>query len=634
MLTLNAVSLIIYFGIIALALYLYSKNDRGSFSQINLSNVTFNKIYTIFLPAALIIIGTALRIYKLTQIPLGLHQDEASIGYEAYSLSAFGIDRDGNRYPVYPITYGSGGGSPLMIYINAITTFLFGSSPVTLRALPAVLGVATLIISFFLIKKLSSESFSDSSERLTLQYISGEYLWLPIVYLCIISLSPWHIMLSRWSLDSNTAPFFVLTALFLFILGGKVQKKATSFENIGTLFKRKDRKKRQSLSASDTQATLLFAFSALFYSLTLYSYGAATIIIPVHLVIMCVIFTRRHRMTRLQVTTGVVVFLIFSSPLLIFYVVNALNLPQITTPLFTITKFTAKRSIFVSGSGMLLSVLQNLLVIIKNLSIGSSAEQILNYIPGFPPLLAFTFPVTLLGMFLSILRLRNGEFIDQVIASLFIPSFIFGLFVEEDITRMVMIFIPVIYYLARGYIFIVNEFVTLEKNTPNKFIHYLAIFGKAIAPAVFLISAFLFSRTYFTDFNRLSRDAYMPGYGEACAYADNTTKDDSIIYSTYEHVSAPFMIALYYTKTSPTDFIKTVHYKDPTAEFRIADSFTNFRFGLPEDFVENAASYLDEGNTFILHKTQADIIKNAPGYDPEALSINYFGDFLVISKRP
>ncbi len=628
--TTNPVFLICYLGIITISLFLYSKRDRTSFSKINLSGITYNKIYTIVIPLAVILIGTALRLYKLTKIPEGLHQDEASIGYEAYILSAFGMDRDGNRYPIYPITYGSGGGSPLMIYLNAVTTFLFGSNVLTLRALPAFLGVLTLVVTFFVIKTLSHESILVSDSAISMQYVTGEFLWLPLVSLCIVSFCPWHIMLSRWSLDSNTTPFWVLLAMLVFVIASTKQKESTAFDNIGTLFKSRDRKKRESLRAADSKATFLYALSAFLYALCLYSYGAATFVIPVHLVLMCFIFRKSKRMTAFQVFCGVLVFAIFTAPLFVFYVINFLDLPEVITPFFTITKFTAKRSVFASGSGILLAIGKNLFTIIKNLTYGDSSEQILNYIPGFPPFYAFTFPMTLLGIVISVIRTKRGELIDLVMHSLFLPALLFGLFVEEDITRMVLIFIPVIYYLARGFIFVVGEFVTVEKEAPSSIKHYAAILAKSVTPLLLIVATLLFCRSYFNEFNDLSAEAYMPGYGQACAYADKCASEQSTIYSTYEHVSAPFMVALYYTKTSPKAFLQTVHYKDPNAEFRIADSFTHFRFGLPDDMNENAVTYLDDGSIFILHKTQLDILNNAPGYNPEAYVIKSFGNFVVI----
>ncbi len=604
--TINQISLIIYLGVIALSLFLHFKNSKNAVFEVNtIADVKFSKIFTFVIPVSIILIGAALRLYMLPSIPSGLHQDEASIGYEAFILSEYGMDRDGNHLPIYPITYGSGGGSPLMIYINALTTHLFGSSPLVLRALPAVLGVATLVVFYFLIKTLSRDSLSNTRKSLPLQYISGEYLWVPLVSMAVMALAPWHIMLSRWSLDCNTTPFWLISALLMLTLGIVKKEKGTIF----------------------------FILSAILYSLTLYSYGSATIVIPLHLLIICIMCIKNGRMTMSQVITGVIVFLVCSLPLIVFYVVNLFDLPEIVTPLFSITKFTARRSVFVTGSGLLTGILQNFMVMVKNITIGNPSEQILNYIPGFPPLLAFTFPITILGFVLSIIRTRKGDLLDQVISSLFFPAFIFGLFVEEDITRMVLVFIPLIYYLARGFVFVVDEFVTVQKAALHKTDRFLAIFANALAPALFMVGAFLFAREYFTDYNKINADAFMPGYGEACVYADETVSEGSCIYSTYEHVSAPFMVALYYTKTPPKDFISTAHYKDPDSEFRIADSFTHFKFGLPDDMEERISTYLEDGNVFILHKTQLTSLKELPSYNSADVKIRLFYDFLVISKN-
>ncbi|MBF1030099.1 MAG: hypothetical protein HXK91_07880, partial [Lachnospiraceae bacterium] len=44
-------------------------------------------------------LGCFLRFYHLTRLPDGLNQDEASIGYEAFSLAFYGVDRYGNPFP-------------------------------------------------------------------------------------------------------------------------------------------------------------------------------------------------------------------------------------------------------------------------------------------------------------------------------------------------------------------------------------------------------------------------------------------------------------------------------------------------------------------------------------------------------
>ena len=48
----------------------------------------------------IILIGSFLRLYRLTEIPAGLMQDEAGGGYDAYALIQTGKDHHGVKLPV------------------------------------------------------------------------------------------------------------------------------------------------------------------------------------------------------------------------------------------------------------------------------------------------------------------------------------------------------------------------------------------------------------------------------------------------------------------------------------------------------------------------------------------------------
>ena len=150
-------------------------------------------------------LGTFLRFYQIGLVPNGLQQDEASIGYEAYCLANFGTDRNGYVYPVYPITWGSGGGSPILIYLNVITTKLFGSNVFALRFVPAFLGSLTLLLFYLLVRRIWNQKTA-------------------LAALAVLALAPWHIILSRWSLDSNTMPFWLCLATLLFLYALHSQK--------------------------------------------------------------------------------------------------------------------------------------------------------------------------------------------------------------------------------------------------------------------------------------------------------------------------------------------------------------------------------------------------------------------------
>lgn len=51
-------------------------------------------------------IALFMHFYKLADVPLGLHIDEAGMAYDAYCLANYSVDRYLNHMPVYLINYG------------------------------------------------------------------------------------------------------------------------------------------------------------------------------------------------------------------------------------------------------------------------------------------------------------------------------------------------------------------------------------------------------------------------------------------------------------------------------------------------------------------------------------------------
>ena len=73
----------------------------------NLREFIENNKITLILYIAFII-GFASRLMLIEKFPNALNVDEASSGYEAYSILNYGIDRNGNFLPVFLESWGSG----------------------------------------------------------------------------------------------------------------------------------------------------------------------------------------------------------------------------------------------------------------------------------------------------------------------------------------------------------------------------------------------------------------------------------------------------------------------------------------------------------------------------------------------
>jgi 4-amino-4-deoxy-L-arabinose transferase-like glycosyltransferase len=140
------------------------------------------------------VLGAVLRLVALGKVPGGLNSDEASSGVEALSILQTGADLWGNRLPVWFPAWGSGMNA-LYTYIAVPVIWLLGLSTVTLRAIGAVSGVLTLPVAY-----VTTRLHFDRRTALIATFL--------------LAVLPWHVMASRWALDSNLAPLFFTLGLY------------------------------------------------------------------------------------------------------------------------------------------------------------------------------------------------------------------------------------------------------------------------------------------------------------------------------------------------------------------------------------------------------------------------------------
>lgn len=150
---------------------------------------------------AVVLIAVALRFYQLDKIPPGLIIDEASEGYNAFSILHTGRDRYGQSFPILFRSFGSFQ-APLYTYLSVIPIYFFGNSIFSIHFVSAVSGVILVITTFILLV--------DSEKR--------KRIGLSTMAAFLVAISPWAIFFSRFGTEANLGvTLFVLSLLFFYL---------------------------------------------------------------------------------------------------------------------------------------------------------------------------------------------------------------------------------------------------------------------------------------------------------------------------------------------------------------------------------------------------------------------------------
>jgi len=146
---------------------------------------------------ALILVGAAaIRLAGLADVPPGLYCDEASTGYDAWSLAQTGRDQYGERLPLYARSFGDYNEASYR-YLAAPFTAVLGPTVTAVRLPAALAGVALV----------------------ALLHLLGARLFSPRVGLIAAALgasSPWLVLFSRVAFRGILLPLALAAAIALF----------------------------------------------------------------------------------------------------------------------------------------------------------------------------------------------------------------------------------------------------------------------------------------------------------------------------------------------------------------------------------------------------------------------------------
>ena len=488
-------------------------------------------------------IGIFARVFRFGLVPGGINQDEAFAGYEAWALLNYGIDSAGYHNPVYLVTWGSG--------MNALETYLmmpfialFGLKAWVIRLPQLIVSCVSLWVMYLLVRRTVNERAG-------------------LTAMFMLAICPWHIIMSRWGLESNLAPGLLLFGLYFFV------------------------------RALDTPRYMLL--SALMYGLSLYTYATIWVYVPVILLVQLIycMALKKLRFDKWLLLSGVLLAAL-AVPLLLFLAVNYGYIDEIRTPLFSIPRLFYMRASEISLDGK-----REKLKLLWKIFIKQNDGQIWNSPSRFGLFYYISMPFALLGIFFCIRqivkrtkqhevyppqfgtdtdvqlvsRAKQHEFCPE--ALLLVQFFVClpqCVLVSANVTRINMLFIPLVVFIALGVYF-------LSTVTHRRVLIWIA----AVYAALFVG----FECYYFTEYNRDIGANFSYGLEDALDAA--TEKADTLYISQN---NSYYSKVLFYAEVPVDEFRSTVQYLDYPAAFLQALSFGRFRFCPDLNSPEDDAAYV------------------------------------------
>lgn len=152
-----------------------------------------------------IILGAGIvRFYQLDKIPPGLIIDEASEGYNAFSILHTGKDRYGKSFPVLFRSFGSFQ-APMYTYLSVIPIYFWGNSIFSIHFISAVSGIILVITTFILLVDF------EKRKKIGLSAIAAS----------IVAISPWAVFFSRFGTEASLGVTLFVLSFLLFYLSLK-----------------------------------------------------------------------------------------------------------------------------------------------------------------------------------------------------------------------------------------------------------------------------------------------------------------------------------------------------------------------------------------------------------------------------
>ncbi|MBU2577907.1 glycosyltransferase family 39 protein [Patescibacteria group bacterium] len=161
-----------------------------------------------------LVFGFCLRILFLETHPVGIHSQEAIVGYRAYALLSTGKDELGRKTPLVFISF-ENYQLPVQTYLTVLSTMIFGSKPLAVRFPGVFFGTLAILAIYGIAKQLFDQKVA---------------LWSAF----LAAASPWSVFLSRVAFPEGLSFSFFAVGIY-FLLKSKKNTLSVIFSIIALL---------------------------------------------------------------------------------------------------------------------------------------------------------------------------------------------------------------------------------------------------------------------------------------------------------------------------------------------------------------------------------------------------------------
>ena len=355
----------------------------------------------------LFLLGCLVRIYGVGSMVSGVNGDEASIGYDAWAIANYGMDRNLTPLPAYLIAWGSGQNAG---YAWLLVPFvkIFGLNLWTLRLPMAFAGCLSLWALYTILRRAQDKR-------------------LALLGVFLLAICPWHVLKSRWALESNLFPDVLLWGAALLCTG------------------------------IATKHLRWFYAACFMWGLSAWCYATSFIMLPLFILPVAVVLVRNKSLPWRHLLGCAGVFLLACWPIIAFTAINMWQLPAIQLPFLTIPRLFAMRQgeFAFFGENPLGHLLQNAKATVSIL-LAQDDGMSWSVVQGFGLIYTFSLPLALVGLFRTILPKDKGGTLRGLLPGswLFVPWGVAAAFlsvsIEPNVNRINGLWFPLVWFWILG----------------------------------------------------------------------------------------------------------------------------------------------------------------------------------------